>query len=210
MEVKKLEPPQEQSTAAAPYWNWLYRLWFRATKPNQILIDQLSAEGGTANQLIKVNAGTSAFEFASLGATAPIVGTFGTGTINLSHGTSGVVTRTYGGTAGYPQFAVNTTGHVTSGTTIGIAALAPLGIANGTSTMTWTHGTSGVAAGTYGGTLAYPTVVVNATGHATFGTSASIAAQAPITVTYGTGTTTWGHAMSGVVSGTYGNATRVS
>jgi hypothetical protein len=63
----------------------------------------------------------------------------------------------------------------TSGLTFGnFAAASPIAISTGTATATWSHGTSGVATGTYGGASSIPQIVVNTYGHVTSGTSISI------------------------------------
>ena len=122
---------------------------------------------------------------------------------------SGVAAGTYGGTLSFPIVGLNTYGQVATATSVGMAATAPITLAYGTGTATWGHGTSGVTSGTYGGTLAFPIVGVNTTGHVTSGTSVGMAVEAPITLAYGAGTATWGHSTSGVASGTYGGTSAI-
>jgi hypothetical protein len=218
-----VEPPRQQDPTQPAYWRWLYRLWHRVTQPGQIKIAQLDPTGGTANQIIKVNAGTSAFEFATVAGTSPVDVTFGTGTVAISHGTSGVASGTYGGTAGIPRIVVTTHGHISSINNTAIVASNPITLTLGTGTTTWGHNTSGVVTGTYGSAASVSQVAVDTYGHVTSGTNVTIAiagtqvtgadvgATTPIAVS---GTTTNAllrpfnitHAVSGVVTGTYGGA----
>lgn len=101
--------------------------------------------------------------------TAPISVTTGAGTFVVAHDTSGVVAGTYGGTAGFPRFDISARGHVLSGTNIAVVATSPILVTTAAGTMSWSHGTSGVTAGTYS------QVVVDARGHVTVGGTATSA-----------------------------------
>ncbi len=191
-----LPPPPRK--ADERFDNWVFTLWKRAV---------------------------SALVSGGVGVTAPIIiTTSGTGTLNLGHSTSGVVTGTYGSQSRIPIVAVNTYGHVTLATSSDVAiggtavtgsdltVSAPL---TGTATNallragTIGHGTSGVIGGTYGGTLGIPRVVVDTWGHVTSGTNLPLQATAPILLGSNAGTFTWGHSTSGAIGGTYGSRSTV-
>ena len=88
-----LPPPPRK--ADDRFDNWVFTLWKRAV---------------------------AALVSGGVGATAPItITTSGTGTVNIGHSTSGVVTGTYGSQSSVPIFAVNTWGHVTLATSSAIA-----------------------------------------------------------------------------------------
>lgn len=217
--AKSLEPPRKQALEGEQYWSWLHKLWYRATQPAQIGGAQIAFSGTNVVLGHGTSASPAGEEFAVSGS-APISVAFGTGTITVSHNTSGVASGTYGGTAGIPRFAVNTTGHVTFADQTLMSASAPITIGTGTATMTWGHATSGVATGTYGGAAVIPQIAVNTTGHVTtvntFALTGTAVAGADLSLTtpiiFGTGTGTnillrsanIAHATSGVVTGTYG------
>lgn len=172
----------------------------------------------------------------SITATTPIVVTPSpistTGTV--SHADSGVSPGTTGDASHVAQVTVDAKGHVTAaasvlitptaiGAVFDVSGTAPIVCtpAHITSTGVVSHGTSGVAAGTYGDPTHFPVVTVDANGHLTAvstqaaggsGTVTSISATSPIVVTPSpiTGTGTVSHANSGVSASTYGDATHVS
>lgn len=71
------------------------------------------------------------------------------------------------------------------------------------------YGVSGVTAGTYGGALGLARVIVDTYGHITAGTSFPLQATTPILVGSNAGTFTWGHSTSGIVPGTFGDASTI-
>src|SRR3990167_10360749 len=101
---------------------------------------------------------------------APIAVGTAAGTYSISHNTSGVVAGTFGGVAGIPRFDISVLGHVLEGTNITLLGVSPLIITTGTTTagvgtsVSFSHSTSGVAAGTYGGTLGVARFGVSAEG----------------------------------------------
>lgn len=161
---------------------------------------------------------------ADLAAVAPITlatntGTVGVGTLSWGHGTSGVPAGTYGGVGGVPRFIVDALGHLTGATAADLVASAPLALATSTGTVgvgtfSWSHNTSGVAAGTYGTGRVLPQVVVDAYGHVTsagamgtLGTFAgfnSYVLAGDVLGTSTTGTLTSALSTTGVAAGTYG------
>ena len=160
MAVTDLPPPPVKQDPK--FDNWMFRLWKRAR---------------------------NAVEYTIIGATAPILATTGTGTIGISHSTSGAIPGTYGAAGSVPVLVVDTYGHVTSGTTTAIAIAgtnvtgtdlvvsAPL---TGTATNallrsgTIGHGTSGAIPGTYGNGGNVSQVIVDTYGHVTSGTTVAI------------------------------------
>lgn len=159
-----LPPPPRKEDAR--FDNWVFTLWKRAV---------------------------AALVSGGVGATSPItITTSGTGTINLGHGTSGVVTGTYGSQSRIPIFAVNTWGHLTLATSsdVAIAGTAVTGadlsltspIIFGTGTGTnillrsalIAHATSGAIPATYGNQSSVPILTVNTYGHVTVATSSAI------------------------------------
>lgn len=191
MAAEELGPPPKK--ADNRFDNWVFLLW------KAIRLPDLGVIGGTP----------------------PILTSAGTGTLNISHSTSGVAAGTYGGTSGLPRFTVDTFGHVTAGANFPLQATTPILVGSNAGTYTWGHSTSGVTLGTYGSASVVPQVVVNTWGHVTavntlniaIGgtavTGADLTVSAPLT---GTATNallragTIGHGTSGVASGTYGSA----
>ena len=192
MAVEDLSPPPKKEDAK--FDNWMYRLWKRA----RVSVD-----------------------YTVVGATDPILATTGTGTIGISHATSGVIPGTYGGTLGLPQVVVNTYGHVIAGTSFPLQATTPVLIGSNAGTYTWGHATSGVTTGTYGAAGIIAAVSLDTYGHVravtTFAvaaagtdvTGADVVGTSPILLG---GTTTNAvlrpftvhHATSGVLPSTYG------
>ena len=77
-----------------------------------------------------------------------------------------------------------------------LAAASPIVISTGTATMTWSHATSGVTGGTYGGSASIPQVVVNTYGHVTAVNTFALSVPtqgtySPTITTVGTGITTF-------------------
>ena len=135
----ELPPPPRKEDAR--FDNWVFTLWKRAV---------------------------AALVSGGVGVTAPItITTSGTGTINIGHGTSGVVTGTYGGTAGVSRVTVDTYGHITAAANLPLQATTPILVGSNAGTFTWGHSTSGAIPGTYGGATSIPQVVVNTYGHVT-------------------------------------------
>lgn len=107
---------------------------------------------------------------ANLTISAPLVGTATNALLRagtVAHGTSGVASGTYGGTAGLPRVTIDTYGHVTAAASFPLQATAPILIGSNAGTFTWGHSTSGVASGTYGGAASLVQLVVNTYGHVT-------------------------------------------
>jgi len=154
-----------------------------------------------------------------LEATAPIAVATAAGTYTVSHNTSGISAGTYGGTLGVARFGVSAEGHVTAAANHALEATAPILLATNAGTFAWSHGTSGVAAGTFGTGNDLVQLTVNALGHvtsvATSGTIGTMGRFASYTLAgdvLGTSTTsTFTAALSttGVSAGTYGNGTAV-
>jgi hypothetical protein len=203
-------PPRKEDQR---FDNWVFTLWKRAV---------------------------GALVSGGVGATAPItITTAGTGTVNIGHGASGVVTGTYGSQSQIPIVAVDTYGHITLATSSAVAVsgtnitgddLTVLSPLTGTATNallragTIGHETSGVIGGTYGSQSSIPVVVVNTWGHLILATASAVAISgtnvtgADLTISsplIGTSTNallragTIGHGTSGVTGGTYGSASQV-
>lgn len=105
---------------------------------------------------------------------------------------------------------VNTNlGTSTFGTFASLPFLAAAGDALGTSstgTLTLALSTTGVAAGTYGGTAGVPRFDISAAGRVLGATNVAVEVQTPILLTKGAGTLQLSHNTSGVAAGTYGKA----
>ena len=191
MAVTDLSPPPQKQDPK--FDNWMYRLWLRAR---------------------------ASVDFATIGATSPILATTGTGTIGLSHATSGVVAGTYGGASAIPVMVVNTYGHVTSGTTTAfvvagtsvtgadLSLTSPIIFSTGTGTnillrsANIAHATSGITPGTYGGASSIPQVVVDTYGHVTAINTFAPAAGSALTLGTRVITTSGTQALfSGIASG---------
>lgn len=100
-----------------------------------------------------------------------------------------------------------TTLNTSGGTGASITSLLgtlPVIVSGSTGTLTVAHATSGVAAGSYGGTAGFPRFDISAHGHVTSGSNVKVEAQAPILLTMGAGTAQFSHDTSGVAAGTYG------
>lgn len=106
--------------------------------------------------------------FASLVGAGDLLGTSTTNTFTGALSTTGVAAGTYGGAAGVPRFDISARGRVqNAAVNFPLVGTAPIIITTGTADFGFSHGTSGVAAGTYGGTGVFLTFVINALGHIT-------------------------------------------
>lgn len=144
------------------------------------------------------------FSNARISGTAPIaVSSSGTSSFGISHNTSGVSAGTYGTNSTWPLLVIDARGHVTSasaGGTVGAAGLVAVGDVLGTTTtgtLTAALSTTGVAAGTYGGTAGIPRFDIDAKGRVLSGTTVVLTADTPILLSAGSGTLAWSHADAG-------------
>ena len=154
------------------------------------------------------------FSNARISGTAPIaVSSSGTSSFGVSHNTSGVSAGTYGTNSTWPLLVIDARGHVTSasaGGTAGAAGLVAVGDVLGTTTtgtLTAALSTTGVAAGTYGGTAGIPRFDIDVKGRVLSGTTVVLTANTPILLSAGSGTLAWSHADAGtgiVPGATYG------
>jgi len=154
-----------------------------------------------------------------------------TGSIAIAN--TGVTAGTYGSTSIVPQITINAQGQITSETDqiITPASIGMLNLTQGTGITAFTYNGSsaqtvgiantGVTAGTYGTTSIVPQITVNAQGQITSETNQTItpASIGMANLTQGTGmipftyngssAQTTGIANTGVIAGTYGNATTI-
>lgn len=152
----KPPPPIPTDLPAGRFGRWLYEFW------DYVARNRLQAANGFV-------AGTGI-----------TVGT-GTATFTLAHTTSGVAPGTFGNGTAVSQIVLTALGHVAAGTSLPITfptpraleATTPIAVATGAGTYTVSHNTSGVLAGTYGGTGVSLRLIVNAEGHLTSITTAS-------------------------------------
>lgn len=178
-----------------------------ATVPNStitgnIVAGQLQPTGATAGtygntltipSIAVDNQGRiSAASNITLANTAPvgITATGSTTTITLL--ASGVTAATYGNTLTIPSIAVDTFGRITTASNVTLANTAPIITTAAGSTVTLSHGISGVTAATYGNATLIPSFVVNNQGHITSVSNVAITLQ-----------------PTGVTAATYGNATNI-
>lgn len=105
------------------------------------------------------------------------------------------------------QYVNHNLGTSTFGTFASLPWLAAAGDALGTSTtgtLTLALSTTGVTAGTYGGTAGIPRFDISARGRVNSATNVAVEVQAPLLLTKGAGTLQFSHDTSGVTAGTYG------
>lgn len=143
-----------------------------------------------------------------------VLGTSTTGTLTAALSTTGVTAGTYGGTLGVPRFGVAADGRLSTAANHALEASAPILLATNAGTFAWSHGTSGVAAGTFGNATSVGQFNVDARGHLssagsvdiTFPAARAVEGVAPIAVATTVGTHSISHNTSGVAAGTFGAA----
>lgn len=182
----QIPPPPE-----GRFGKWAYLLWDYVAK------NRLGAAAGfVAGTGILVGTGTTS-------------GGLPSGTYTVGHATSGVAAGTYGASTSVPQLIVDARGHVTSATEVSISnraveGVAPIAVATTAGTYAISHDTSGVVAGTYGGTAGIPRFDLSAQGHVLSGTNIALQATSPIVLSAAAGTMMLSHATGGLAAGSIG------
>ena len=157
--------------------------------------------------------------FNSLVGAGDLLGTTTTSTFTGALSTTGVAAGTYGtGGTMVSQITVDAAGRVTVASNVGISFPAGGG---GTSTATFVGdalgtgtipggaislglSTTGVTAGTYGGTAGFSRFDISAAGRMISASNVLVEVQDPILLTQAAGTSQFSHNTSGVTAGTYG------
>lgn len=142
------------------------------------------------------------------------------GTTTVALNTTGVPAGTYGGTAGIPRFDISAKGLVLGAANHPLVGTSPILITTGAGTFSWSHATSGAAAGTYGAAAILAQLQVDALGHVTSATNAgtlgtmasfnSLVGAGDLLGTTTTSTFTGALSTTGVAAGTYGAAGTVA